>query len=82
MACGTPVVASDRGSLPELVGDAGLLLDPLDESGLADALAALLDSPQRRDELAQRGRARSARFSWERCAQLTVEAYREALTRG
>jgi glycosyltransferase involved in cell wall biosynthesis len=81
MACGAPVVASDRGSLPEIVVDAGMLLDPLDEEGLADALAALLDSPERRAELARRGRERAAQFSWERCARLTVDAYGEALTR-
>jgi alpha-1,3-rhamnosyl/mannosyltransferase len=81
MACGTPVVASDRGSLPEIVVDAGMLLDPLDEAGLAGALAALLDSPARRAELSRRGRERAGQFSWERCARLTVDAYGEALTR-
>jgi glycosyltransferase involved in cell wall biosynthesis len=82
MACGTAVVASDRGSLPELVVDNGMLLDPLDEEGLADALAALLDSPERCAELGRRGRVRAASFSWARCARLTVDAYAEALNRG
>jgi glycosyltransferase involved in cell wall biosynthesis len=81
MACGAPVVASDRTSLPELAGEAAVLVDPEDEEALARALGAVLSSPQRRAELRERGLERSRAFSWAECAQLTVEAYREALRR-
>jgi alpha-1,3-rhamnosyl/mannosyltransferase len=79
MACGTPVIASDRTSLPEVVGDAGVLVDPRDEDALAAAIAALLEDESRARELGERGRERAARFTWERAADATVAAYREAL---
>ena len=79
MACGTPVIASDRTSLPEVVGDAGLLVDPLDEEAIADAIRELLDDEERARELGERGRARAAHFTWERTAELTVAAYRAAM---
>jgi glycosyltransferase involved in cell wall biosynthesis len=79
MACGAPLLASDRGSLPELAGGAGVLMDPLGEEALAEELAALLSSPERRADLRERGLERSRRFSWARCAGLTVDAYGEAL---
>ncbi len=75
MACGTPVVVSDAGSLPEVVGDAGLTVDPDDVAGWAAALGALLADPARRADLARRGRAQAARFTWDRTAELTVAAY-------
>jgi len=78
MACGTPVVVSDAGSLPEVVGDAGLTVDPDDVAGWAAALGALLADPARRADLARRGRAQAARFTWERTAELTVAAYHAA----
>jgi glycosyltransferase involved in cell wall biosynthesis len=79
MACGAPVVSSDRTSLPEVVGDAGLLVDPVDEEAVAGALTAVLGSEERRAELARKGRAHAGAFTWRRCAKQTVEAYREAL---
>jgi glycosyltransferase involved in cell wall biosynthesis len=81
LACGTPVVCSNRSSLPEVVGDAALLVDPTDAGALAGALARLLaDEPLRR-ELRARGLARAARFTWERTATETLAAYHEALRR-
>jgi glycosyltransferase involved in cell wall biosynthesis len=80
MACGAPVVASDRTSLPELAGDAAVLVDPTDDDALASALASVLASPHRRAELRERGLEHSRAFSWPECARLTVAAYREALT--
>jgi alpha-1,3-rhamnosyl/mannosyltransferase len=77
LACGCPVVSSDRGSLPEVVGDAGLLADPDDDEAFGAALRAALD-PARGEELRRRGPERAARFTWERCAAQTVEAYRGA----
>jgi len=79
MACGAPVVSSDRTSLPEVAGEAALLVDPDDAGALERAMAEVLGSSERRVELSARGRERAAGFSWARCAELTVAAYRRAL---
>lgn len=79
MACGTPVVSSDRTSLPEVVGDAGLLVDPEDDEQIAAALARILASPQLAADLRERGLRQAARFSWDACADATVEIYRRVL---
>jgi len=68
MACGTPVVASRAGSLPEVVGDAGLFFDPLDVDAIGRTLGELLDDPPRRDRLAEAALRRSSRFDWDRSA--------------
>ena len=81
MACGAPVVTSDRDGLPELAGGAAVLADPEDAEGLASALASVLSSAERRADLRERGIERSGSFSWAECARLTVAAYREALER-
>ena len=73
MACGTPVLTSSTSSLPEIAGDAALLVDPTDTAALATALARLADDTALRADLQQRGLARAARFTWERCAQETLE---------
>jgi glycosyltransferase involved in cell wall biosynthesis len=78
MRCGTPVIASDRTSLPEVVGDAGLLVDPFDEAALAHALAALLDDAELRTRLRTRGLARAASFDWRETARRTLEVYQRA----
>ncbi len=82
MACGCPVVATDRGSTAELAGDAGLLVDPEDENELADAMELALTDVRLRDELASRGRARAAPFRWERTAAETLAVLRTAAGRG
>lgn len=64
LACGTPVVASAASSLPEVCGEAALLIDPADTAGLADALARLLTNDALRADLAARGPAQAARFTW------------------
>jgi glycosyltransferase involved in cell wall biosynthesis len=76
MACGIPVVASDRGSLPEVVGDAGLLVDPQDMDGLAEAAVRVLSDRGLRARLRRRGLERAALFSWERTARQTLAIYR------
>ena len=81
MACGTPVVAADRTSVPEVVGDAGVLVDPDDGAALAAALARLLSSGSARAEASARGRERAARFTWARCAEGTLATYADALAR-
>jgi glycosyltransferase involved in cell wall biosynthesis len=79
MLAGTPVVASNAASLPELLGDSALLVDPSDTAGFIGAVEAVLNQDHLRSELVAKGRARAARYSWSRCADLTVEVYRQAM---
>ena len=79
MACGTPVVSSNAGSLAEVTGDGGLQVDPHDEEALACAIDAVLGSPALAADLRRRGFAHVARFSWERCAEETLAVYRRVL---
>jgi glycosyltransferase involved in cell wall biosynthesis len=76
MACGTAVIASDCSSIPEVVGDAGILFDPKIVTDLADSLLLLLDSPAERDRLIAKGSQRAKQFSWDKTAAETVEVYR------
>lgn len=73
MACGVPVVVSNRGSLPEIVGDAALLVDPLDANALAQAMRNLLTQDDLRRTQVQKGLARTRLFTWERTARMTEE---------
>ena len=75
MACGCPVIISSAGALPEIAGDASLVVDPHDTPALAAALRHPLLEPELRRELAERGRLRAARFSWERAAEETLAVY-------
>jgi glycosyltransferase involved in cell wall biosynthesis len=77
LACGAPVVTSDRGGLPEVAGDAALLSDPDDAESVSDALSRALSDPELATDLRRRGPERAREFSWERCAELTAEVYRE-----
>jgi glycosyltransferase involved in cell wall biosynthesis len=79
MACGTPVVTSDAGSLPETVGDAAVTLPPLDVERWTDTIAFLLGDEGRRADLIRRGLARAASFTWQRTAERTLEAYADAM---
>jgi len=80
MSCGTPVVASRAGALPEVVGDAAVLVAPGDPEAIAAAVGALLDGPDERARLGTRGRERVlALYSWASVARRTVEAYDEAI---
>ena len=82
MACGTPVLASNRTSLPEVVGDAGLLVEP-EPAALAEGMRRLLADDELRRELCERGLQRAALFSWERVAAETLQVYRQvASSRG
>lgn len=81
MACGTPVLSSRAASLPELVGDGGLLFDPRDEAELARLMGAVLDNGALRRELRERALERVRCFSWRTTAEKTLEAYREAVER-
>jgi len=83
MACGTPLVASRGGALPEVVGDCGVLVEPGNPSDLAAALGALLDDEPRRRELGAAGRRRvEDRFTWRATAAATAEVYAEVAARG
>ena len=75
MASGVPVIASNTSSLPEVIGDTGMAIDPDDVEGLARAMAELLDDEQLCRTLAQKALARSKLFSWKRCADETANAY-------
>jgi len=78
MACGAPVICSNGGALPEVVGDAALLFEPQDTGSLVQALRDLLADEERRQALASAGQARAAQFSWERAARETLAVYGEA----
>jgi glycosyltransferase involved in cell wall biosynthesis len=78
MACGCPVVASDRASLPEVIGDAGLLVPAEDVDALAEAMLKVLSDAALRAQLVQRGLARARRFSWDRAASESLAIYRRA----
>jgi len=75
MACGTPVIASTAGSVPEVVGDAALLVEPDDIAGWARAMERLLTDGSLREELKGRGLERAGMFTWERAAQATLRVY-------
>ncbi len=81
MALGTPVVAANTSCFPEVLGDGALLVDPLDEEALADAIRRAARQGAERDALCQRGRQRAARYSWERTARETLAVYRSVLGR-
>ena len=79
MACGTPVISTRAASLPEVVGDAALLVEPTDTAALAQALHAVLTQPALHADLCERGLSRAAQFSWERCAAETLAVYADVL---
>ena len=80
MACGVPVVSTTGGALPEVVGDAGILVPPGDHEALAREITTLLDNPDHARELGQAGYDRvQQHFTWEKAAQKTVEVYREVI---
>lgn len=79
LACGAPVLASNVSSLPEVVGDAGLQVNPRAPDEIADALIYLLTNDAARQELAARGPQRARQFTWTRAAQRTADVYRQAL---
>ena len=79
MACGTAVLTSNRSALPEVVGDAGVTVDPDRPDALADAMVRLLRDDDWRAELGCRGHARASRFSWDEAARRTVTTYCQAI---
>jgi glycosyltransferase involved in cell wall biosynthesis len=79
MKCGTPVIAGNRTSLPEVVGDAGLLVDPFDVEALAAAIEQLIDDPDFRLQLRAKGLNRARMFDWRETARRTLEVYQAAV---
>lgn len=79
MACGAPVVTSNRSSLPEVVGDAAVMVEPTDVAALAAALVALLDDEHYALRLGALGVAQARQFTWRRCAEAHLQVYREVL---
>ena len=79
MACGTPVVTSNVSALPEVAGDAGLLVNPYASEAIGEALAELLESAARREDLSRRGLERARRFTWPQVAEQTVRVYKQIL---
>jgi glycosyltransferase involved in cell wall biosynthesis len=82
MACGTPVVVSRASSLPEVVGQAGLLVDPTDVEALAIAMRRVLAEREEWEEMRAAGLAQARGFSWQTTASRTVDSYRRALNPG
>ena len=79
MACGTPVVTSNVSSLPEVVGDAAVLVDPHDGEAIAEGLCRVLDNPAFANELREKGRIQARKFNWQESARKTLAGYRRAL---
>jgi glycosyltransferase involved in cell wall biosynthesis len=76
MACGTPVITSNRASLPEVAGDAALLVDPTQPEALAAAMTAIMNDAELRQALRAKGLARARTFTWDAVAQQTLAIYR------
>jgi glycosyltransferase involved in cell wall biosynthesis len=81
MASGTPVLSADRTALPEVVGEAGLLVDPDNPDQAAEALCQIVCGGAQREQMIALGSERARQYTWERCAQKTMEIYREAQNR-
>jgi glycosyltransferase involved in cell wall biosynthesis len=81
MASGAPVLASNSSSIPEVVGDAGMLLEPLDEEGWAGAIARVMSEPSTRAEMSGNSLKRAGAFSWEKAARETLGVFEKVLAR-
>jgi glycosyltransferase involved in cell wall biosynthesis len=81
MASGTPVIASRAASMPEIVGDAGILLDPLDAREWTGAIIKVVNDEHLRERMRHAGRARAASFTWERTARATLAVYQRVVRR-
>jgi glycosyltransferase involved in cell wall biosynthesis len=82
MACGCPTIVSNVSSLPEIVGDAGILVDPSDGDSIASALTELWDDSVKRQRLSERGLRQASQFSWQTTGENTIDVYRRAAACG
>lgn len=80
MACGTAVIAGNRSSIPEIVGDAGLLFDPQDSDALVERLLWIANQPIARANLIQKGQQQMQQFSWEQTVTKTVQVYQDLIS--
>jgi glycosyltransferase involved in cell wall biosynthesis len=81
MACGTPVVASNVASMPEVLGKAGVLVDPTDAEAWTQAIVDIVNDGEKRKSLSECGIRRASEFTWERTARLTLDVYRRTVGR-
>ena len=79
MQCGTPVITSNTSSLPEVVGNAGIMVSPTDLDALCNAMLSIYKNPSLREQMIKCSLERAKHFSWERCVQQTVNAYKASL---
>lgn len=79
MQCGIPVITSNRSSLPEVVGDAGIMIDPTDEDAVCQSILDVYSNHELRERMGAASIERARQFSWERCTQQTIAAYKFAL---
>jgi alpha-1,3-rhamnosyl/mannosyltransferase len=79
MACGVPVIASNNSSIPEIVGDAALLFDAQDVSGMFAVISKVLSDDSLQTSLSKKGIEHTASFSWEKCAYQTLYVYKQTL---
>ncbi|MBK7975617.1 MAG: glycosyltransferase [Deltaproteobacteria bacterium] len=77
MKCGIPVICSSVSSMPEIAGDAAVLVDPLDPRAMREAIDGVLENPERAAQLRSRGARQAAKFTWDAVARATLQAYRE-----
>jgi alpha-1,3-rhamnosyl/mannosyltransferase len=80
MACGTPAIVSRRASLPEVVGDAGVLVEPLDDQAIAQHMQQLAEDDALHARLAEAGRLHARQFTWRKFALDMLAVYRQALS--
>jgi glycosyltransferase involved in cell wall biosynthesis len=78
MQCGTPVITSNTSSLPEVIGDAGIMIDPKNSDDLCQAMLDVINSQSLRNQLSQKGINRAKQFSWSKCAEETIKVYKIA----
>jgi glycosyltransferase involved in cell wall biosynthesis len=79
MRCGCPVITSTETSLPEIAGDAALLVNPHDTEAIRDAMRRLIEEPELRETLRQKGFERAKQFSWKKMAEETLNGYKRAM---
>lgn len=79
LACGAPVICSNSSCLPEVVGDAGLMIDPKNSSSITEAMKEIIKNSSLREQLIVKALKRASLFSWEKTAELTLKAYKEAV---
>jgi len=76
MACGAPCLVSKVSSIPEIAGEAAYFVDPNDTDGIAKGMAELASNKDLRENLSAKGREQAKKFSWEKCAEETLEVYK------